>query len=579
MLHLLRALVFFLVASGAIAADVDPPARIGRLNESSGPVSFASGEAPDSWSEAVLNRPLTSGDRLWADRGARGELHVGSIAVRFASLTQLDVLHLDDHAMQLGLREGVLNMRVRELDYDERIEVVTPAGAAVLREPGSYRISADPATGVTYIAVNFGRAEVLTGSQSFVIPADQVAVVPTGGQVAFTVAGQPDEFDRWSADRDRREDGVMSTRYVSPHMTGYEDLDRYGSWRTVPEYGAVWVPARVASGWAPYRYGRWIWVSPWGWTWIDDAPWGFAPFHYGRWVWVHDYWAWAPGRLVRRPVYAPALVAFVGGPHGPLSVGHGPAVGWFPLGWREPFRPWYRSSHTHVRNVNVPHVGNVSNVDTVHAHRHRPHAVTMVPHQRFVSGARTAEHRLPFAQTDLARAQVLRDRTPADPARAAIPREAPARRPPAVTASPDAVVGTRPPHFRREGAAGPRSSGGHEQPSRPGARPALPQTSPSPGTAIQQPSRSGGGAGFQQPSRAAAGTASPQASPLPGQAIQQPGGVPERRQWGHDRAPRRESPPNAGAAQPRPGNQQPGHGGQKRGDGHRGSAGRPGSGT
>jgi hypothetical protein len=25
-------------------------------------------------------------------------------------------------------------------------------------------------------------------------------------------------------------------------------------------------------------------MSPWGWTWVDNAPWGFAPFHYGRWV-------------------------------------------------------------------------------------------------------------------------------------------------------------------------------------------------------------------------------------------------------------------------------------------------------
>src|SRR5205085_11868393 len=140
--------------------------------------------------------------------------------------------------------------------------------------------------------------------------------------------------DRWSAERDRQEDRVASTRYVSPQMTGYEDLDRYGSWRTLPEYGAVWTPTRIAADWAPYRHGHWVWVSPWGWTWVDDAPWGFAPFHYGRWVWADSYWAWAPGRIAPRPVYAPALVAFVGGSHASLSIsiGRGPAVGWFPLG-------------------------------------------------------------------------------------------------------------------------------------------------------------------------------------------------------------------------------------------------------
>mgnify|MGYP006969297544 CR=1 FL=1 len=67
------------------------------------------------------------------------------------------------------------------------------------------------------------------------------------------------------------------------------------------------------NSWAPYTTGRWAWVAPWGWTWVDVAPWGFAPFHYGRWVPRGPYWAWSPGRYVARPVYAPALVGWVGG--------------------------------------------------------------------------------------------------------------------------------------------------------------------------------------------------------------------------------------------------------------------------
>jgi hypothetical protein len=447
MLHFLKILLVFAFAAGSGFAYADPPGRVGRLNYVSGAVSFAPGEAPDQWTAAVLNRPLTGGDRLWADRDAHGELHVGSTAVRFGSFTQLDVLDLDDERIQLRLSQGVINVRVRELDAHELVEIATPAGAALLTAPGSYRIAADPESQATYVSVNSGEAEILTPLQTFVVPPGQLAVLSAGGPASFQIAGQPDDFDRWSADRDRLEDRVTSTRYVSSYMTGYEDLDRHGSWRTVAEYGPVWVPARVAPGWAPYRHGHWVWVSPWGWTWVDDAPWGFAPFHYGRWLWIHDHWAWAPGRLVRRPIYAPALVAFVGGPHWSVSL-HGPAVGWFPLGWGEPFHPWYRASPIHLRNINIAHVTNIHRGS--HVHRHRPHAVTVVPHRSFVSGHRAAESRVHIAAGDLARAQVLRERMPAEPGRSSIVRELSAHRPPSHAVGREVVAVTRPGRINRD---------------------------------------------------------------------------------------------------------------------------------
>jgi len=291
--------------------------------------------------------------------------------------------------------------------------------------------------------VNFGQAELVTPVRSVVIPSGQAAVIDGGGQPVFEVAAYAaaDDFDRWSAERDRSEDRIASTRYVSPHMTGYEDLDRHGTWQTLPEYGAVWLPARVAPDWAPYRHGHWAWVSPWGWTWVDDAPWGFAPFHYGRWVHVHDRWAWAPGPRIRRPVYAPALVAFVGGSGFSFSVHSGPAVGWFPLGWREPYRPWYRASPTYVRNVNVTHVTNVTNV--THIYRNRPDAVTVVPQQAFASRRSVNQSRFNVAQADLARAQVIQT-TPAEPSRASLAPERVGQRPPAQAATREVVSVTAP---------------------------------------------------------------------------------------------------------------------------------------
>src|SRR5205814_10383503 len=134
--------------------------------------------------------------------------------------------------------------------------------------------------------------------------------------------------------RERRVDTLTSVRYVPRAIVGYDDLDEFGAWRVVPEYGPVWAP-RVRAGWAPYRFGHWAWVEPWGWTWIDEAPWGFAPFHYGRWAYTGGGWVWVPGTVVVRPIYAPALVAFVGGPGWRIGMDVGSPVGWFPLGPRE----------------------------------------------------------------------------------------------------------------------------------------------------------------------------------------------------------------------------------------------------
>src|SRR5262249_27551420 len=159
--------------------------------------------------------------------------------------------------------------------------------------------------------------------------------------------------DDWCQVRDRRLDDSYSARYVAPGVVGYEDLDDYGNWRTVPEYGAVWVPTVVVPGWAPYRFGHWVWIDPWGWTWVDDAAWGFAPFHYGRWVFVDGFWGWAPGPRFYRPVYAPALVAWFGGPGWGVSFGFGEGFGWCPLGFGEPFFPWYGVSRGYFRNVNI----------------------------------------------------------------------------------------------------------------------------------------------------------------------------------------------------------------------------------
>jgi hypothetical protein len=200
------------------------------------------------------------------------------------------------------------------------------------------------------------------------VRAGQQARFTNGNSLANQIsdAPRPDGFDDWCQVRDKREDNSVSARYVAPGVVGAEDLDEYGTWRQAPDYGPVWVPTAVAPDWAPYHNGHWAWVAPWGWTWVDDAPWGFAPFHYGRWVSFGGYWGWAPGPYYVRPYYAPALVAWFGGPGFGVGFGFGfgGGFGWCPLGFGEPFFPWYGASRGYFRNVNISNtrITNITNI-------------------------------------------------------------------------------------------------------------------------------------------------------------------------------------------------------------------------
>src|SRR5882724_5831274 len=349
----------------------DPPSRVGRVNMVQGSVSFQPGGEGD-WVDAVPNRPLTSGDNLWADQNSRAEMHVGSTAIRLNSETSVTVLDLDDRTTQLKLSQGSIILRVRHVDDGELFEVDTPNLAFNLQRTGEYRIDVSGDGNQTDVSVFSGRGEVTGGGYSYTVVGGQDARFTGSEQLNYDIQQLPqhDDFAQWATDRDHREDGAESANYVSPEMTGYEDLDDYGHWRYVAGYGTVWAPANVASDWAPYRNGHWVFIQPWGWTWVEDEPWGFAPFHYGRWAYAEGGWCWVPGPVVVRPVYAPALVAFVGGGgggfHFSIGVGGG-GVGWFPLGPGEVYVPPYRVSRGYVNTVNVTNTRvNVTQITNVY---------------------------------------------------------------------------------------------------------------------------------------------------------------------------------------------------------------------
>jgi hypothetical protein len=426
-----------------------------------GSVSFQPGGV-DDWVPADPNRPLITGDRLWVDQNARAEMHIGGSALRLNAGTAFSFLNLDDQTVQIQLTQGSVEIHLRYLDDNQTFEVDTPNIAFSLLRPGIYRVDANPDAQTTVVTVRSGQGEGTGGGQAFQLrPGDQAQI--TGDQqISLNVvrAPAPDWFDSWGDQRDRLEDQSVSGRYVSHEMVGYEDLDAAGTWRDGGgDYGQVWYPNAMPAGWAPYRYGHWSWIEPWGWTWVDDMAWGFAPFHYGRWALIGGGWAWIPGPPAVRPVYAPALVAFVGGPGFGLAIGGGGVgLAWFPLGPHEVFVPSYQVSaayvnrvnvsNTVVTNVTITNVYNNTNVANVrYVNQTAPGAVTAVSRDTFVNARPVRQAVVAVNSEQLAHAQVVRTAAVA-PTQAAVLGHAvmaSAPRPPAAVLARTVVTKATPP--------------------------------------------------------------------------------------------------------------------------------------
>ena len=311
------ALIALAVTTPAPArADDDLPPRVGRVAEVGGELFLAPQDAPDQWVAIGLNYPVATGDNLWVGSEGRAEIDIGGSQFRLAGDTSLHISRLDDRNFALYVAQGRVILRVRVLEPGESARVDTPNGQVALTRPGLYRIDVAPDGQRTDLAVREGEGIIDTGAAvQQVLPGQSAAldgVAPQYAQLRNGIA--TDGFDTWSANRDRRYDRARVNSPVSRQMVGAADLDDYGAWETAPDYGAVWYPASVPADWAPYSTGYWTEVGVWGPTWVDAAPWGYAPFHYGRWAHIRGRWGWCPGGYVARPVWAPALVGWVGGP-------------------------------------------------------------------------------------------------------------------------------------------------------------------------------------------------------------------------------------------------------------------------
>ncbi len=401
--------LFCFATPQARADEKDPPTRVARISYVDGSVSLQPG-GQGEWGSAARNRPMTIGDKIWVDKDSRAELQAGQAALHLGSMTALSFLNLDQGITQVRLAEGSINFRVRELREGELYEVDAPNLAFTVKQAGAFRIDVAENGDSARVTVIRGEGEVTAGGKTYEVHAGERGEFNGTENIDYSIgrAPGPDGLDRWAEERDLKEDRSVSARYVSRDMVGYSDLDDYGSWRDEPEYGHVWYPTEVEPGWAPYGYGYWNWVDPWGWTWVDYAPWGFAPFHYGRWAFIGGAWGWCPGPFFGPPIWGPAFVGFFGG-----GFGFGFGVGWFPLGFGEPFFPFFPCSrsfitvinvhNTFIRNVNVFNT-NVRNINFVNAHN--VNAVTVANRNAFVSGQAINRGAMHLTPTALRSAQV-----------------------------------------------------------------------------------------------------------------------------------------------------------------------------
>jgi hypothetical protein len=388
----------------SLALAADAPTRVGRVALAQGQVSISS-DVSNVASVAQVNWPVTSRNLVTTGPGARTEIRIGSTSVRVDGDSSLEVTELDDDSLRLRLNYGSVNVRILNADVLRGFELGTPNGLVRLEQPGRLRVDAERERGTTVVNVFDGVARVEDRGSQLIVRAGKRAEIRD--EDVRTGLAMRDGFDDWSQQRDRLYDNSTSVRYVTSEMTGYEDLDRNGVWSDDADYGPLWLPRTVGPDWVPYRDGSWTWIEPWGWTWVDNAPWGYAPFHYGRWVYVHQRWAWAPGRHIGRPVWAPALVGWVGGGgwSARFGSGHGhrplPAQGWYPLSPRDVFVPGYRLSHDHLQHINRDarpdgHDGRRGHDGRDGRGDHRQ-GLTVVPHDQFGRQGPVVVHNVPKA--------------------------------------------------------------------------------------------------------------------------------------------------------------------------------------
>ncbi|MCC7154098.1 MAG: FecR domain-containing protein [Bryobacterales bacterium] len=332
-----------LIPSLRAQTDQDAPGRgVARLSLLNGDVSVRRGDSGD-WVAAAINAPVLAEDRIYSGAASRAEVQFDYFhRIRLSAETEVRLTELENRRYQMQVARGTATFAAIK-GGNAQVEINTPGAAVRPAAYGDYRVSVE-ADGTATITVRSGEAEIFTPRGSQKLKSGHTMVVrgsATADSEFQLVAEIPnDAWDEFNQARDKELAKRSKVyQYVSRDIYGAEDLDGNGDWVYAAPYGYVWRPY-VASGWAPYRYGRWSWVDWYGWSWVSYDPWGWAPFHYGRWFWNANAWCWYPGPIYSHHWWRPGLVAWFGWGGFGVGVGFG-NWGWVPLAPFEAFHPWY----------------------------------------------------------------------------------------------------------------------------------------------------------------------------------------------------------------------------------------------
>ena len=362
----LAATMFFGFGATAGAQDVRNDSGAARVSFLHGDLSTQHSNSSE-WVAATLNTPIVNGDHIATGKRSRAEIQLDHANVlRMADESTANVVSLSRTQMQLQVGQGLVNYEVlRGSEADVEIDTPNVAIRPEMNE-GSYRITIN-SDGETIVDVRKGSAEISTQQGSTRVDKGQRITIQgsaDNAQYNVSAAYSKDDWDKWNSDRDHTIENADSWRHTNHYYTGSQDLDSYGHWSEVPDYGSVWFPS-AGPGWAPYREGRWVYEPDYEWTWVSYEPWGWAPYHYGRWFVYGGNWGWWPGPVYGgyRPIWAPAYVSFLGFGGGGWNVGFGFGggfgdVGWLPCGPGDRFYPWYGGG---VNQVNVVNIYNIHN--------------------------------------------------------------------------------------------------------------------------------------------------------------------------------------------------------------------------
>lgn len=319
----------------------DGPVRMARIARIDGAVSWRPGDDVD-WSDAGWNLPLREGAEIWVNPGARAEIQFddGSfLRLGNGALATFHTMFSDSRGefTEIKLNTGTASLQLTSnlssYQVDTPLASVTSAGVSNLR--------VDATNGLRAIVWD-GQANVQGIAGQMTVGGGEYLRL-ANAQSNYTVFPAPGR-DSWDDFCDGRNEATRHpSRYLPSSIALVAgDLDSYGDWIRDPQYGYCWHPNMPDPNWAPYHDGHWVWVSPFGWTWCGNEPWGWAPYHYGTWFASPRGWLWRPGPA--QQCWSPAVVHF--------STNNG-AIAWCPLAPAEVHYPPALSIHFGSGNWSV----------------------------------------------------------------------------------------------------------------------------------------------------------------------------------------------------------------------------------